>query len=535
MTSFMCPLRGRRWTRLCALSLASLVLLILERAQAQQPIAADDLPFRVETASSVDENLFVLYTLGSLYQRLPAADASSATKSEWINATRAQAQSMRSLIRSRQIDPVLDDLYRDCLDFTQAYEAFLERTEQIRKQRDQYEMSDVLDSAIKAYKNGSDVHEAASALGASDDHASFAGSVAGILSGMADIYSRNQQRDSAANAAVAAEARSLSERLSSVNENAHAVSALLAKRYGWAQPEADFDTLSSPSIGLFTKQMPRNPFAACAPTNNLRNGEPFDEVMRGALICFQAAEMVPADAGYERYRQLFLYQAAALAVRAASTAADTPSDRAILLQTSVYAVKSVRTYLSRGATADGGAGYLLLSSALEVSGRYADAVAADNTAFQLAPGNQNDMSTALRHAGLLSLTGSLDDSAKWLARAFSLGFHDLAWLRQDPDLDNLRRLRPISYQYLTTVQLSGPQFIWGILLDDVELRNNSPFDVTNLSARVIVYKAGRVYTANVQCPVVKAGGICRVNNAVSIPGDSYDGLRWSFTSDQGAS
>jgi hypothetical protein len=138
----------------------------------------------------------------------------------------------------------------------------------------------------------------------------------------------------------------------------------------------------------------------------------------------------------------------------------------------------------------------------------------------------------LRYSYLLCVAGQVDSSAQWLQKAYRLGFNDVATIRNIPEFANLQRLRPALYAQLTTAILTKPQFVWGLILDDAIVENRSPFDLTNVLVQVIVHKQGRNYPFTMKCPMIKAGQACRVDNVVTIPGDSYDDIQASFSSDQ---
>jgi hypothetical protein len=504
-------------------------MLCATRTLAQTP---DDRPFLVQTAANVDQNLFPLYVLRQMYRNLPEAKATNQEQMDWIATTKTEAQEMRAVIRDRRLDPGLDMMYQDCLDFTSAYETFLGNRGLIQKERDQHTLSDLLASTFKGFQNASDAKDVASSFGASSDNASSLGNVAGILSGLGDMYSRSQQRDAAENAAIAAEARKLSDTWTAVSTHAQVVSSRLAQTYGWNQAEGGFDGFSSQSPDGYVSRMPRNPFAVLEAATELKGDEHPDELLRRAFRCFHAAELVPSDSIYDGYRNLFIYESAALGVAAASAEAGERGYSAGPTPSSAYAVQLVRTYLSLNRADPGGAGNVLLARALGESGRYTEAVAADNIAFQIAPANQNDMMTAFRYAALLSLTGAADSSAQWVEKAYQLGFNDIDFVGRDPDLTNLRRARPEVFAQLTTARLTNPQFIWGLILDDAVVRNESDFDLTHVVVQVVVRKGNTTYPFTMQCQTIKAGGTCRVNNVVSIPGDSYDDLQATFRCDQ---
>ena len=500
-------------------------------AQGYAPVP-DDRPYAVQTAANTDRNLFPIYVLDHLYSSLPSVTASAQEQSNWIASTRSEAQRMRAIIRDQQLDSSLDVLYRDCLEFTSAYETFLSRSIRITQQTEQTAFVDLIMSVMKAAEKGSDAEDLAKRAGTSKESASNIGAVAGIVSGTADFYSRNQRLTATEADAMAAEKRKLLDSWATARSDGQVISVRLARKYGWSQGEAD---VFSDSASTDYASMPRNPFAVIEALIRLKGDETPSVLTGRANRCFHAAEMVPADEVYDRYRNLFLYESASLAVSAASAEAGNRGYSAGPTPSSGNAVHFVHTYLSASPTDPGGAGNLLLARALGESGRYTEAVAADNRAFQIAPNDRDDMVTALRYGKLLSLAGAVNESAQWLAKAYSLGYSDVAYERQDPDFANLRRSRPDLFAQLTTVKLTNPWFDWGVFNDDALLRNDSLFPLTNLSVRVVVHKGAAVYSFTMRCPEVKSGEACRGSNVVSIPGDSYDSLQWTYSSDQGRS
>ncbi len=513
------------------LVISGLLLSLLAGVAAAQ--ASGDRPFLVQTAGNVDRNLFPLYVLGKLYDDMPGAKATPQAQADWIATTRAEAWRMRSVIRDQQLDPALDPLFQDCLNFTSAYENFLRQRGQIQAERDQRALGDFLGSLFHAMDDGSDAEDVARGLGASNDSASNIGGIAALISGLSEYNSRSQRSDSAANAALQAAAGRLSDSWQQTGSDLSVTSAILARRYGWSLQETGFSGAASDSAERDVWLMPRNPFALAAAATNFGGSETPDALMRRANRCFQAAELVPAGGAYDEYRQLFLFQAASLTVLATSSEAGEHGYSAAPLPSAAYTVQMVRTYLAASPSDPRGIGNLMLARALGWSGRYYDAVAADNVAFEIDPSNRNNSLTAYRYAKLLSLTRQVDSSAQWLQKAYADGFTAIGVARRDPDLANLRQMRPQLFAQLTTARLSNPQFIWGAFLDDAVVRNNSAFDLTNVVVKVAVHKGGALYQFTMACGTVKAGDVCRRNNVVSVPGDSYDYVQATYTSDQG--
>jgi hypothetical protein len=440
---------------------------------------------------------------------------------------------MRAIIRDQQLDPALDPLFQDCLNFTSAYESFLRQRGQIQAERDQRALGDFFGSLLKAMGDGSDAEDFARGLGASNNTASNVGGIAAIISGMNDYNSRSQRSDASANTALQAAARQLSDSWQQTNSDLRVTSASLARRYGWNLQETGFSGETSDSAEHDVWLMPRNPFALAAAAANFGDKEPAEALVRRANRCFHAAELVPTGSVYDEYRQLFLFEAASLSVLAGSSEAGERGYSAAPVPSATYAVQMIQTYLSATPSDPRGVGNLMLARALGWSGRYYDALAANNTAFAINPANRNDSVTAYRYAKLLSLTRQVDNSAQWLQKAYADGFTEVGFARRDPDMANLRQLRPQAFAQLTTPRLSNPQFVWGAFLDDAVVRNNSSFDLTNVVVKVAVHKGSTLYQFTMSCGTIKAGDVCRRDNVVSIPGDAYDYVQATYTSDQG--
>jgi hypothetical protein len=490
----------------------------------------DDRPFSLQTASTVDTNLFVLYVLWSRYQSIPAADANSQDRIAWISNTKTEAQTMRAIIGEFKLDSSLESLYQDCLSFTAAYENYLSKVGAIHGQRQSYEGGDVLSSIGGGAHRASDAKDVASVLGANQDNASTMGNFAGLIEGLREYGERSQQRDAAEQAAINAEFQRLNDAYNQTRINARIIVTRMASTHGWQDSETGFDG-SAASLSDSSARMPQNPFAAANWAVALKEQENAADLTNRATACFHAAQSVPADAVFDSYRNTFLYDAAALAVQAGSVEVGKRGYSGAPASSAPYAVHLVNTYLSH--TKDpGGYGNLLLGRAFAMEGRYSEGLTAENRAFTIDTSNQEDMSTVLRYSDLLSMTGSVDSSAQWLQKAYSLGFSDIASIRDTEDYGNLRRQRPKLFSELTTAVLTNPEFVWGVILDDSIVRNRSPFDLTNVVIQVNVHKQGRNYPFTMKCARIKAGEACRVNNVVSIPGDSFDDLQASFSSDQ---
>jgi hypothetical protein len=78
----------------------------------------------------------------------------------------------------------------------------------------------------------------------------------------------------------------------------------------------------------------------------------------------------------------------------------------------------------------------LLGDDFSDAARHADGLKVDERLVALRP---QDANIRFNYACSLALTGALDQSCVELETAFNLGYRDVRWLQEDPDLDALRK------------------------------------------------------------------------------------------------
>jgi hypothetical protein len=523
---------GRRWLApifVLALGLASAGY--VTRAQTASQFENNDAPFSIQASPSADENLFLIRLLQETYSSWPDSQAKADQLTDWISRTRERANAVRGLVRPRRLDPDVGDLYGDCLALVDAYETFLSNRGTIERRRGLQAAGDVIKSGQTAYQNGSDAQSAATMLGASSDNAEAFGRIAGLFGGLYDFYTRSQQHNEAEGAAIQAEVRKLSDVRSRTQAAAEATVERLTRTHGWAVGEAGFDNFQEHSLSDSVARRPRDPFAKARLAMSLGNDAKPSNMLSGAKMYFEAAVLVPAAANYDGFRVDYLGDAAGLAVAVASTEAGSGGYSAGPTPSTPYALRLARTYLATDPQDATGDAHALLARALALSRRLPEAVEAANTAYTNQPGLGNDPAFCFRYALMMSLTNSLDLAGDWLARAYANGLTDVERVRNAADLGNFRIGRSTRYADLTSVKLT----YWvdfGFLLDDIVLENKSPFELTNVNAQVTIRKGQSTWQRQVQCKSIKAGGNCRAQNVVSIPGDKYDEAHATFDCDQ---
>ena len=105
----------------------------------------------------------------------------------------------------------------------------------------------------------------------------------------------------------------------------------------------------------------------------------------------------------------------------------------------------------------------------------------------------------------------------WLKQAIAAGAWDIPFIRQDPDLMTLRKKKPKEFADLVAVKS-----IWNIkfdpVWDDLWLRNDSPFPLTNVVLEVRLEQDQQVWTPVLTAPEIAPGQTVWWRDEVSVPG-----------------
>lgn len=438
---------------------------------------------------------------------------------------------MRGDLRTRQLDPDLDILYGNCLDYMSATEAYLSNLDLLDNRKNTGTLLDVFSSLWNGYKTGSDVSSAAGKLGLSEENAANAGKLVGAANAAADLYSKIQSRDANYRAAISEAAAKLEDRWNTTWASLQAVSRRMSSKYGWPAGEAGFDGFQSPQLADLLARSPRDPFLKARYGDGLlENAKTPNDCITATNAYLEAAELVPSDTSYDSLRLQYVADATEAAVEAPSIEA---GNRGYSARPSSWpvALKLARTYVSMDPQDTTGFGHAELARALAFAGRYEEGASSATTAYRTNKSLENDSSFCYRYAKLMSLTNNLDLVQSWLQQAYKDGFHEIAALRTDPDFESFRSQRSQSFSGLTNV-IWGWDIDYGVVLDDVIVTNKSAFDLTNVVVQVHVRKGSSRWDPVIKCAVIKAGSSCKGENVMSVTGNSYDAATASLSSDQ---
>ena len=337
-------------------------------------------------------------------------------------------------------------------------------------------------------------------------------------------------RDEARRAAVDANARRFTARLSETLANAEGAALNLADRYGWAAGEAGFDMTPEQSrrvedmaakgdtpgllrlVEVARARRPRDPFARAAAAYQaaLAPGQAADPeaFARASDECLAAAALVPKGAFYDPYRSDFLGLAGLLAGCAASYELGERGWIAGPARRGPRALSLWRAYLAIDPLDPGGEAREQLARALAATGRLAEAAA---TAAQVVDSRGNDPNFAYNYACLLSLTDKSADSLRWLQHAYrDCGHPDILRAKSDPDLAAVRASQAAGFGNLVAVRYTW-SIDWGFFdHDDICLVNNSPFPLTGLALNVTVNSEGVApWSTTLTTGRVEPGATCR--------------------------
>ncbi len=523
---------ARHYNARRAVAALCLLTVILGSPRAARPQdSSPDQPYAIVTEPNVDENLFAIRVLAYIYANWPDSKKSRKELSAWLTNTRAFASGMRGQIRARGLDPSLDMAYQGCLDSLAATEAYLAAINEIDSQANTQSTIDAFTSLWTAFSKGSDVQSTAEKV-MSKENASNTGAVAGALTGLFDYAQRSTARTNTSRAAIAEQQRKLENTWNTGWAATQGVANILTEKFRWAPGEAGFDGYQGARMSDFLQRYPRDPFIKAKYAESLAAGNDPAQLQQAAYSSLQATELVPANRSYDSFRSQFLSDAVYYSAEAASLQAGLNGYSARPAMAG-YASKIARTYLSLFPNDKDRWGDVQLARALAFSGRFAEALEHSTAAYNSDRSWANDASFCTRYAALLSLNNQSTLVGDWLAQSFKDGFTNIPYIRTSPDFSNFRVTQAPLYSSLTKVHW-GWQIDYGLLNDDLIVKNTSAFDLTNVTVHLHIRKGEQVWNRQMKCETIRAGDTCKSVDIISIPGDTYDEGTASLTSDQSA-
>lgn len=478
-------------------------------AAAPAPEPPPEVAFEVVTAEGVDERLFLMRALETLYEGWPTAGEGRSLEAA-IAALRHEATRHQLYIRERGIEDRIAGLYGDLVALLDTYADCLAEAGRIERGGASRADRERAEALTKSSFQGGIAAGEAWQDGATGGEALVAWAGLTLVGTLASEMANAPARDEAKRAAMEANVRQFVARHSEALATAEGATLALADRYGWAKGEAGFDTTPEQSrqimdlaargdtLGLFRlmvaarERRPRDPFVLASSASRfataLGASATLDELARSADQCLAAAALVPEGAFYDGYRSEFLAQAGLLANEAALRELGSRGCVSGPAQRGPRALSLWRAYLAADPRDPTGQVHAQLALALATTRRFAEAAAA---AGEVADRLGNDPDFACSYAGLLSLTGRTADSLRWLEHAYRDCHHpDILLARSDPDLAAVRSDQAAGFAELVAVKHAW-SIDWGLVShDDICLTNNSAFPITGVTLAVTVRSTG---------------------------------------------
>jgi tetratricopeptide (TPR) repeat protein len=500
---------------------------------------ADD-PIPIEARADVDERLFLVRALETLYERWPVPEGNPAEFDRAIDELRRDAHRHSEYVRQRDLAPELAVRFDDLAGLLDRYQEAAARIGRITRQGAAAIDKQRTDDMAKASFNGGFEAGTALAAGAPGGQAFAIWALLTSASYLLENNGKAEQVNEASREAIERIVREYESAHSRVFARAQTLATALGEKYGWKPGEWGLDASLDQArhvlevierqdlkelarlLDIARNRRPRDPIALVASTLCLlrAKGEAAitkDDVQRAIDQCVHAAGLVPRGSFYDTYRSDIIGLAGLLATGAVEKEVATRGWVAAPVQSASRAVKIWRTYLALDPVDSTGDAREQLAWALAGAGRFDDALALLRQIVDL---KQSDVGYAYNSACLLSIKGRTGEALDWLKQAIKNGWADIAHAKSDPDLARVRSERAARFNDLITVKFDW-SIDWGLISDDIVLTNRSAFPLTNIAASVKVTSSRHAdWVDTLKAPGLAPGQTHRWNTRISSRGEN---------------
>lgn len=207
-----------------------------------EPPAQPETPLVITTAASVDERLFLMRALESLYERWPVGVGDPRQLREALDALRHDAVRHRQYIKERDIDDRIAALFDDLVALLDIYTGCLADSGRIEREGKARADKERVEGVSRSGVSGGVMAGQALRAGASGGEALVTWAGVALVGSLVDELGKGPARDEAKRQALEANAREFGTRFSAALATAEAAAIALADRNGWAKGEAGFDT-----------------------------------------------------------------------------------------------------------------------------------------------------------------------------------------------------------------------------------------------------------------------------------------------------
>ncbi len=531
---------------------AWLVLAIIVPSSSAQlpppPVAArtGDSPLKLAVRPDVDELLFLVRALESLYDQWPSPAGNRETLKASIGKIRRKAHQSAQYLKEKNLDQTIASLYEDLAVMLDRYEEAVAEIDRISREGAALVEHQRNEDLTGASLNGGFLAGSAYAKGASGREAIAMWAGVTLVDYLVKNAGKAGQVEEAKRAAIAKICRDYETRYSSTVARAQAAAIALTEKYKWASSEAGFnmsldqsrrilDTMEHGNTADLTRlhdvacrQRPRDPFAIeRRAISTAFEGDvvpKVEELIQKSDECIKAAELVPNGLFFDDYRSYFVFSAGLLANVAALAEVGNRGWSAGPVRSGPRAVRIWKTYLALTEANPSGEARAQLAWAMAYSGLFREAleIASEREVIKL---KFNDPVYIYNLARLYALNGRIDDSHAILHYAIkTCGVNDINHVRSDPDLLRVRQQFAKSFADLTSVKFEC-SMIWGIFSDDICLVNKSHFALTNVNFKFTVSSEGSSdWTQKFTVDRIEPGQTYRWNTRIGLRGSKVEGV-----------
>ncbi|MBC2594641.1 hypothetical protein H5P28_10255 [Ruficoccus amylovorans] len=484
-------------------------------------MAQEKLP-DITPQADVDENLFLVRVLESLYSQWPsyASDPDEFT-AESAELRKEAVRFRQHIQRHDELDKALGARFTDFIAALDAYTDFLANISVIKAEAAKRQQQDSFQSGYEGGYAGAASFSTLTNSGYDTGDAAVISLVIGGLVYAADAWNRSNESDEAQKRAVDAEARRIGDRYLASLTQAQATARTLAKKHGWAPSEIGWE-LSDEEAQVVTRLLETNDWSALVRVLERQTSlRPRDAITHLSLSYFKAlafaedsdilgntardlyatASLVPADGVYDDYRIACVSLAALIASQARLV--EFQNGQAVSQSTAngQLAVSLWKKLLAMSPSDPTGEIREALAFALMGVNSLGEALQYANDVLRL---REIDPQFCYNYACLLSRAGALENSLRWLDASIRQGYSHVAWAWEDPDLQRVR----IAYSK-EFAELLTPRWSWTVtddwVWDDVTLSNESHFPLSNIEFSITLNKGARQETRKLTCRYLEPG------------------------------
>ena len=467
-------------------------------------------PVVITTDPSSDERLFLVNLLVSMYNKLPNSQADGQSYQKTLGQLRFKANQRLEDIKQRNLDDTLAGMYTDFISVVDEYGNIFTQYGKIERAAVAREEKETMESGFNAGFSGGQRIATAHDNGDSGSSAIMQGAALAIGQFLWDNYNRSKERDQVKADALREANQQFQNSYSTYLAKAQNGALYLSQKYSWQTGEAGFD-------GSQTRR--RDPFLLCkqAYQNAVTRQCPPKEMLEWAKQCIYAADLVPAGVIYDDYRADFLWNAGVIASRASEIKIGNQQWSKAYNEDAAYAVQIWLACLKYFSDPIGKCRARLAWEHIK-TGNLAEAFRLANEVYPLL---KDDINYCYHMACLNSALHDTDTSFKWIEYIINtLGYNNVNYLKNDPNLEDVRAKQKTRFDNLVTVKLTW-QVVYGVLFDDIVVYNNSAFSVTDVNFNGnFTSKDGRNKNVRLAVNFIGAGKSYTWPNATSVSRDA---------------